>query len=65
MEQNNHTHDGINSPSLDLSESTFKIMASAPTKDAPEGTVILQNNGTDTFKIYVRINKSWKSATLS
>ncbi len=60
-----HTHDGINSKQLNLSFGYVQVMSDAPTADAQEGTLILQNNGSDTFKLFVRINKSWKSVTLT
>lgn len=61
-----HTHDGINSPKIyprDLNG--FPVYSSVPTHDAPEGTIVAYWDGSTTYKIYIRLNKSWKSVAVS
>lgn len=42
----------------------FKIYSSVPTHDAPNGTMLLYENGA-TRAIYVRINTGWFSASVA
>lgn len=60
-----HKHTGQDSPKINGSDlGGFKIYTSAPTHNAPEGTILLANES-GTYKIYARINKGWRSATLT
>lgn len=43
----------------------FPIYTSTPTHNAEEGTIVLQNDGSSTFKIFVRLNGAWKSVAVS
>lgn len=61
-----HTHDGSNS--LQLFPKNFhgiQIVGAVPTQNAEEGTVLLYNNGSGTYKIYVMINKAWRSVAVT
>ena len=61
-----HTHNGFDSPKIDPRNLTgFPITTAVPTHEAQEGTIILRWDGSTTYELYVRINKSWKKTSLS
>lgn len=43
----------------------WRIFRTAPTFPAPEGTQVLYWDGMATYRVYFRINKSWRYATLT
>lgn len=60
-----HVHGGTDSPQIDPRNLLgFPIATSAPSDNAPEGTIRLGLVG-GVYKIYARINQTWKSATLT
>lgn len=60
-----HNHDGLNSPQIDPSNLLgFRITTTAPTHQAPEGTILLYSSG-GTYRIYCRINKGWRYVNLT
>lgn len=60
-----HKHTGLDQPQISPRDLLgFPIFASAPTHSAPEGTVVLFYDGAN-YKIYARINQTWKSAALT
>ena len=60
-----HVHGGTDAPRIDPRDLLgFPIVTSAPTDEAIEGTIRLGLVG-GVYKIYARINKTWKSATLT
>jgi hypothetical protein len=61
-----HEHTGSDSPKIKpISLRGFPTYASAPTGDAEEGTVVFQNDGSATFKLYVRLNGAWKAVAVA
>ncbi len=61
-----HTHNGFDSPKISPQNLTgFPILSAVPTHYAQEGTIVLYWDGSSTYEIYVRINKSWKKVALS
>lgn len=64
-----HTHNTIDSPNIDRSNLNFRIdtVAAAgtePTDAPPNGTMRFLQDGVN-YVMWVRINNSWKKATLS
>lgn len=58
-----HTHNGLDAPYIP--PYNFLIFSDViPSKSAKEGTMVLYVNGT-TYRLYIRINKSWKYVALS
>lgn len=66
---NFHTHNGFDAPRVsfvDLVPMPIWTDSTALTSwDAPEGTIALYWDGSTTYKIYARINGTWKSAALT
>lgn len=62
----NHTHNGLDSPQLEPSDALqgFPIFTSAPTHDAPEGTIVLYSTG-GVYRLYARLNKGWRVIALT
>ena len=61
-----HEHNGYDSPRIDPKNLLgFPIFTAVPTHAAPEGTIILRWDGSTTYELYARINKSWKKIALS
>lgn len=61
-----HTHNGFDSPKIDPQNLTgFPIFTAVPTHNAPEGTIVLRWDGSTTYEIYARINKSWKKVAIT
>lgn len=60
-----HTHNGNDAPRIDpRSLKGFRILTSAPTGQAEEGTILLANES-GTYYLYARINQSWVKVELS
>lgn len=62
-----HLHNNIDgSPQLEPQDALegFPISYSVPTDPAPEGTLRLYSSG-GTYKLYIRINKGWRTVTLT
>lgn len=61
----NHRHTGIDSPQVDSKDlKGFPIYATAPTHDAPEGTIVLYY-AAGVWRLYIRANKTWKYRTFN
>lgn len=61
-----HRHNGLDAQQIDPKDlKGFPIFTAVPTHSAPEGTIILRWDGSTTYELYARINKSWKKTTLS
>lgn len=61
-----HEHNGTDSSKVCAKNLLgFKILTTAPTHQEPEGTIILVDNKVDTRTLYVRMNNTWFSVSLT
>lgn len=58
-----HAHDGVDSPKIPLGN-LMRFTDTEPDFSAKEGTMVLYVNGA-TYRLYIRINKSWKYVALT
>ena len=67
MEQiQSHTHNGFDSPRISPQNLLgFPTFTAVPTHDAPEGSILLRWDGSTTYELYSRLNRSWKKIALS
>lgn len=61
-----HQHTGVDSSKISPSNLLgFPLFRSVPTHIAPEGTIVLYWDGGATYRIYVRINNTWRYVNLT
>lgn len=61
-----HQHTGVDSAKISPSNLLgFPLFRSVPAHTAPEGTIVLYWDGGATFRIYVRINNTWRYVNLT
>jgi hypothetical protein len=60
-----HDHDGTNTPKINPKNLLgFPVISAVPTDAAPNGTIRFYYSGIS-YRLYVRINNSWKYAALT
>jgi len=60
-----HTHNDTDSPRLNTEHFFFPIQSSTPTDSAPNGTIRIHWDGSSTYRLYIRVNNTWKYTNLS
>jgi len=59
-----HDHDGVNSPLVNIKNTRLQITSTIPSDYAQEGTVRAYYSGA-TYRLYIRINKTWRYVALT
>ena len=62
-----HRHNGVDAPKLNPNDSLegFPVFSTVPTHTAPQGTIVLYDNGTDTRSIYAMLGGTWYSVNIT